>query len=503
MWTPSRVSWLATVMVALVLQWLIVTIPVVAGPMAAPVIDAGQVPARNEFAWELFQRVALVKPGTNMVLAPLGISATMALVHEGARGRTAEEMKRTLRLTGPGDDPTTMLELLQTSAETPIESFSLGAGLTSNEGYGVRITDVPPGCAAGRAGLKPGDLILAVDGRPARTRPRLLEALARGGPKVKLQVFEYESGRVLDREIVLDRASGAREQSMSLVISRGMWTQAGSSIEPKFQEIAARRYRAELAQADFRGDRAGSLKLINTWLAAKRPGTKPIKLTDADLEPDTRLFLLDHMSLRGLWAVPFPPSSLGLFRTDGGAVESVAMMRQTGRFVVDRTERFDRLELPFAGGVLSLVVLLPRNSEKLDAFIAKTSAGELNLKAEQQRPRLVEVWLPRFQFRNGYRLDRVLADMGMPRAFGDQAEFPAIDPKKPLRLSAVRHEVEIEVDERGARAEAATAVSGVLIKGDETDPFSFHADRAFVFAVISKQNGAILLLGAVTSPAPM
>ncbi len=89
----------------------------------------------------------------------------------------------------------------------------------------------------------------------------------------------------------------------------------------------------------------------------------------------------------------------------------------------------------------------------------------------------------------------------MPLAFSTRAEFPAIDLKEPLRLSSVRHEVEIEVDERGTRAEAATAVAGVLIKGDETEPLPFHADRPFVFAVIIRENGAILMLGVLTRPA--
>ena len=90
--------------------------------------------------------------------------------------------------------------------------------------------------------------------------------------------------------------------------------------------------------------------------------------------------------------------------------------------------------------------------------------------------------------------------MGMPLAFSKQAEFPAIDSKEPLRLSSVRHEVEIEVDERGARAEAATSVAGVLIKGDETEEVSIHADRPFVFAVFVKDNGAILMLGVFMRP---
>src|SRR5271157_2075675 len=105
MWTQRNAARLPMVIVALVLRLPIATSQVVARPVAAPVPDADSVAARNEFAWELLRKVALQKPDTNVVLAPLGISATMALVHEGARGETAAEMARTLRLDRTGGRP--------------------------------------------------------------------------------------------------------------------------------------------------------------------------------------------------------------------------------------------------------------------------------------------------------------------------------------------------------------------------------------------------------------
>ena len=120
MWTQRNAAPLPMVIVALVLRLPIATSQVVARPVAAPVPDADSVAARNEFAWELLRKVALQKPDTNVVLAPLGISATMALVHEGARGETAAEMARTLRLTGPG----TTRRLCSTSSRPPASDLS-------------------------------------------------------------------------------------------------------------------------------------------------------------------------------------------------------------------------------------------------------------------------------------------------------------------------------------------------------------------------------------------
>jgi len=61
-----------------------------------------------------------------------------------------------------------------------------------SEGGGLRVVDVPPGGAAGLAGLEIDDVILAINGEPIRTLPyqEIVERL-RGpvGSTVELEVF--------------------------------------------------------------------------------------------------------------------------------------------------------------------------------------------------------------------------------------------------------------------------------------------------------------------------
>ena len=370
---------LPMVIVALVLRLPIATSQVVARPVAPPVPNADSVAARDEFAWELLRKVALQKPDTNIVLAPLGISATMALVHEGARGKTATEMARTLRLTGPGDDPTARLDKLRPQRPTR-RGLVVGRWHDQQRGIWcqyhrrtVRLRRQPGRAQAGRP--DPGRRRT-----PTRAKPRLVESLARGGPKVKLQLFEYESGRVLDREIVLDRTvepAAGGGSPMSLIISRAIWAQAGSTIEPRFQE-------------------------------SPRSGTEPNCLRPTSAAPAPASPIDQHLAYRqvawqktnrversrpraGYSTVParphdparplgfaFPSLVSGSFSHPAGAVESVPLMRHTGRFPVMRTERFDLLELPFCAAGLSFVAVLARNSESLEAFIKKTAAAELN-----------------------------------------------------------------------------------------------------------------------------
>jgi hypothetical protein len=65
--------------------------------------------------------------------------------------------------------------------------------------------------------------------------------------------------------------------------------------------------------------------------------------------------------------------------------------------------------------------------------------------------------LPKFSTAVATQLEDLLADMGMPRAFGPGADFSKMTPESPW-ISQVRHKTFLEMDEEGAEAAAATAV---------------------------------------------
>ena len=56
------------------------------------------VPGGNEFALELYRRIAAEHPGENVFLSPFSVRSTLVMAWEGARGQTAEEMAEALKL---------------------------------------------------------------------------------------------------------------------------------------------------------------------------------------------------------------------------------------------------------------------------------------------------------------------------------------------------------------------------------------------------------------------
>ena len=67
--------------------------------------------------------------------------------------------------------------------------------------------------------------------------------------------------------------------------------------------------------------------------------------------------------------------------------------------------------------------------------------------------------MPRFKFSTDFALNDTLSALGMPEAFGDGADFSAINGARDLRIQSVIHKAIIAVDEKGTTASAATGVT--------------------------------------------
>jgi serpin B len=96
-------------------------------------------------------------------------------------------------------------------------------------------------------------------------------------------------------------------------------------------------------------------------------------------------------------------------------------------------------------------------------------------------------------------LGPVLAALGMPTAFTDAADFSGITSQESLRISAVVHQANIDVDEKGTEAAAATAVV-MRATAAPASVVTLTADRPFLFALRDTETGAVLFLGRIADP---
>jgi serpin B len=180
-------------------------------------------------------------------------------------------------------------------------------------------------------------------------------------------------------------------------------------------------------------------------------------------------------------------------------------MAQHSDFDYAEQEGFQLLALPYRGGDLEMVVLLPREPDGLRALEDRLTAESLLQWRHAARSWDVIVHLPRFRIEHAFQANPLLASLGMTDVFDSSADLSGmIDDaagRPRLLVSDVIHQAFIEVNEEGTEAAAATVVIVALSSPHQPPPpVEFRADRPFLFLIRDARHDTILFLGRLTGP---
>jgi serpin B len=193
----------------------------------------------------------------------------------------------------------------------------------------------------------------------------------------------------------------------------------------------------------------------------------------------------------------------------GGAAVDVPTMQDRTTFGYAKRAGYRVVTIPYSGGELQFVVLVPNKLSGLHSLEKKLDAAALAQCAKLKSVELI-LHLPKFKLEPPtIPLGQPLQDLGMKTAFDipeGTANFDRMAPRKPedyLKVSEVFHKTFIAVDERGTEAAAATAIATVTaasIEAPKPKPIEVKVDRPFVYAIQHVPSGACLFLGRVTDP---
>ncbi|HAL62665.1 MAG TPA: serpin family protein [Chloroflexi bacterium] len=303
----------------------------------------------------------------------------------------------------------------------------------------------------------------------------------------------------LDLELA-SRGEGAESKNgegFRLNIVNSIWGQTGYTFLSEFLDILAENYGAGLRLLDFVKEPEESRGVINDWVSDETENKIEDLLPPDSITSQTVLVLTNAIYFNAAWEYPFEEERThdGPFNLlDGGQV-TVPMMEQTEYFGYAEGEGYQAVELPYDGGELSMVILLPE-AGRFEEFTSGLDAERVASILKDINPENVHLTMPKFTYESGFRLKETLAAMGMPAAFTD-ADFSGMDSTRSLFIGDVVHKAFISVDEAGTEAAAATAV--VVDRGAPI-PKEVTVDRPFVFVIRDIETDAILFLGHVVNP---
>jgi serpin B len=294
------------------------------------------------------------------------------------------------------------------------------------------------------------------------------------------------------------RDASDEEQEVTLGIANTSFAQGDMNLEQAYLEALASRFGSGVQLVDFRSETEAARRLINAWVNEQTRQRIPELLQPGVLDEMTRLALVNAIYLKAAWQNPFEEelTSDGRFALTDGSRITVPMMSLLEPLPYARGDEWEAVELPYVGGSLAMTVIVP---DDIAAFEGSLDPDVLASVVGALEERSVQLSFPRFGIETKTELGEVLAALGMPTAFTDMADFSGITTDYPLAISAVVHQANIDVDEAGTEAAAATAVIIGAVSAPIVD-VTLDVDRPFLFALRDKPTGAVLFLGRVMDP---
>jgi len=296
------------------------------------------------------------------------------------------------------------------------------------------------------------------------------------------------------------RAAAAGDgEPLTLSVANGLWVQEGFDLLGDFTREMEDSFDAAVENLDFEDDEEGARRRINGWVAEKTMDRITDLIPPGLLAPETRVVLTNAVYFKASWDKPFEESLTGDGRfllRDGGAVE-VPMMRQTDYFDFAATEGCRAVELPYAGGSASMLIILPDDDilefqEGLDADLVRTIRDRMSMVN-------LALTMPRFEYSATIQLGPVLRSMGMEAPFTGGADFSGFTGGPDLYISEVIHKAFVKVDESGTEAAAATAVV-MNFTAMPVQPEEMNINRPFIFLIMDSETEAVLFMGRVMDP---
>ena len=296
-----------------------------------------------------------------------------------------------------------------------------------------------------------------------------------------------------------DLSTSESGDSFTLSISNGLWVQDGFNLLDEYVTEVTRYYSAAVRNLDFIDDSEGARETINEWVAQSTLNRILDLIPPGSLDEDTRVVLTNAVYFKASWRKPFNERSTedAPFTLVGGSTIDVPMMNQTDFFNYVATEGCEAVELDYAAGNASMLILLP------DGDMAEFQQGFNADMLETIRRRLsscnVSLSMPKFEFSRSMQLSDLLQDLGMESAFGSAADFSGFTGSPDLFISKVLHKAFVKVDEAGTEAAAATAVVMGLTAIPE-QPVQMNIDSPFMFFILDRESGSIVFMGRVMDP---
>uniref|UniRef100_A0A663MS59 Ovalbumin-related protein X-like n=1 Tax=Athene cunicularia TaxID=194338 RepID=A0A663MS59_ATHCN len=326
------------------------------------------------------------------------------------------------------------------------------------------------------------------------------------GGNIQTKVQKSKCGKsmnihILFKELLSDIT--APKANFSLHIANRLYAEKTYPVLPIYLKCVKKLYRAGLEMVNFKTTPDQARQLINSWVESQTDGQIQDFLEPGSIDLDTALVLVNAIYFKGIWKTAFKEHSQKFpFSVTKEESRPVQMMCQNSTFkvAVVAAEKMKILELPYASGELSMLVLLPDDVSGLEQLEDKISFEKLAAwtSPNVMEKKRVKVYLPRLKIEGKYNLTSVLMALGLTDLFSPSANLSGISSAESMKISEAIHEAYMEVSEEGTEMSGSVDVMGDIPHSSEFE--EFRADHPFLFLIKHNPTNSILFFGRYCSP---
>ncbi|ROT75929.1 serine proteinase inhibitor 8 [Penaeus vannamei] len=252
---------------------------------------------------------------------------------------------------------------------------------------------------------------------------------------------------------------------------------------------------------------------VNNFASASTKGRITEIVSPDDLR-NALMVLVNAAYFKGTWQYFFSAKATRPreFYVTPGVPITTPMMKQTASL---RYGEFDHiaarvLELPYADGAMSMVLLLPMEEGTQGFANMVSKLNQNNLRAVTLEKNLVkknvDLLLPKFKLEQtvSESLIPALQNLGIRDIFDSRkVDLTGFGPLRNITVDKVIHKAFVEVNEEGTEAAAVTAAILVFKSASSSRddlPVQFYCNRPFVFLIQDNETQNILFMGAFKRP---
>jgi len=286
------------------------------------------------------------------------------------------------------------------------------------------------------------------------------------------------------------------DSKVHLDLANSLWYRKGVKVRRTYSDLLGSNFNAQISGEDF--SNPATVKKINQWASDNTKGKIP-KVID-QIDEEMVLFLMNALYFKGDWYSQFDKTNTkeADFKLENGTTKKVQMMFGVLPAYSVQTQGVSAVQLAYGGGEYVMTLLMPEDSTSLTDYLKAMDSNQWKEIKNNMRQSQVAVGLPRFGLEYEISLNGTLQKMGMPLAFTNNADFSGIFEDITAKVSYVKQNTFLQMDEKGTEAAAVTTIGMVVTSLPYVPRIVF--DRPFALVISDKTTDSILFMGKIINP---